>query len=180
MVKFNFKIFWALLLVIVMLMLTISGAMASEGSYVDLKKVYLSNGDLFFEYVPVTTKDGLVVCEMFFDEDILLSNIVSTPNKLNRIFKEDVNFAEGVYSFFVRCLVEDFVFESEGVMLSFGNGVTSEGDVSGEGVEVSESFLSDTSNLIFLVVVFLAAFILINSLRPKRDVKKNKRLRRFA
>jgi hypothetical protein len=161
---------------VLLLVLTIVGAMAFEGGSVELENVYLSGDSLKVEYVPVLNGSGLVVCEVFVENQSYISNIISAPNKLNRI-SEDDSFAEGDYLFMMRCEQDDVLVESKSVLLRF---TESEELIDENNDSEKKSFLNNPSEVFFTVIILVAAFIIVKSLIPKNDKKKNKRLRRFA
>lgn len=171
----NFKL---VLLMLSVFLITIVGALAAPGDGVDLKKIYVEEGELKIEYVPVVNGSGLVSCSVLIDNNTFISNVISSPNKLNRISQVS-NFAEGEYEFKISCVQDNVVYVSGLYLLKFT-------DDPGVVVPVKEndgvktSFFSNKKEVFFTVIVLIAAFIIIKSLIPKVDKKKNKRLRRFA
>lgn len=176
MVKFKSLSIW--IFSALLLLVTIMGAMAVEDDRVDLKSVYLKDDLLRIEYEPVISGVGLVVCEVLINDEPYVSNVISTPNKLNRISEDDV-FAEGEYLFFMRCMQEDKVAVSGTYLLKFVDDGESSKNVNDEE-DKKKGFLNNPGEVFFTLIILVAAFIIIKSLIPKTDKRKNKRLRRFA
>lgn len=171
----KFKLLSVWLFSALLLVITIIGAMAVEDGSVDLKQVYLEDDLLKIEYEPVFNNNALVVCEVLIDNTSYINNIISVPNKVNRISEVD-SFDEGEYLFLMRCVQNELLFESTPYLLKFTDDVVSE---DAEEIE-KKSFLNDPKGVFFTLIVLVAAIIIIKSLTPKVDKKKNKRLRRFA
>lgn len=173
----RFKKVISLSVAFVMLVITmLSAATAiSENSSVSISEIYFEGDDLVVEYLPVFDSVNLVVCEFVLDDQIFVTNIISTNSKVNKL-SEYQDLEEGLYSFFIYCESGSLSAESEEVMLRVTGEVFDETEeITDEEDKESRSF----NDLFYFLIILIALVLMIRGLRPKTSKKKNKRLKRF-